>query len=54
MTTYTGAATNNPPVFSKNVMYPSDPLTAPPLINQGSAETTLDLGGSPLAVPRGE
>lgn len=47
VTTYTGAATSNPPIFSKNVVYPSTPLTAPPVVDQGAAGDNLNLG--PLA-----
>lgn len=43
VTTYTGKATVNPPVFSKNVMYPDDALVAPPLVPQAGGDT-LDLG----------
>jgi hypothetical protein len=43
VTTYTGAATNNPPVFSKNVMYPDTALVAAPQVPQAGGDT-LDLG----------
>jgi hypothetical protein len=43
VTTYTGKATNNPPAFSKNVMYPATPVLAPPLVPQAGGDT-LDLG----------
>ena len=46
LTTYTGAATTNPPNFSKSVTYPSTPLTTPPVVDQGAGDD-LDLG--PLA-----
>jgi hypothetical protein len=44
VTTYTGAATTSPPNFSKNVVYPSTPLTAPPVVDQGAVGDDLDLG----------
>lgn len=47
LTTYTGAATSNPPLFSKNVVYPATPLTAAPVVDQGATGDNLDLG--PLA-----
>ncbi|HUW16510.1 MAG TPA: hypothetical protein VMW94_05495 [Actinomycetes bacterium] len=43
VTTYTGKATTDPPVFSKNVMYPDDALVAPPAVPQTGGDT-LDLG----------
>jgi hypothetical protein len=43
VTTYSGTATANPPAFSKNVMYPADPLVAPPTVPQAGGDT-LDLG----------
>ena len=43
VTTYAGSATSTPPKFSKNVMYPTSPLTAPPLVNQSGGDN-LDLG----------
>lgn len=43
VTTYTGAATTSPPLFSKNVVYPSTALTAPPVVDQGAGDD-LDLG----------
>jgi hypothetical protein len=46
LTTYTGAAKSNPPVFSKNVVYPTGDLLPPPIVDQGSGDD-LDLG--PLA-----
>lgn len=44
LTTYTGAATTSKPIFSKNVVYPDTPLTAPVTVDQGVGEDTLDLG----------
>lgn len=44
VTTYTGPATKKAPSFSKNVVYPSKPLTAPPLVPQFGGDT-IDLGG---------
>jgi hypothetical protein len=46
VTTYTGAATTNPPAFSKNVTYPADALTPVPMVVQGGGDA-LDVG--PLA-----
>jgi hypothetical protein len=43
VTTYAGAVAHKKPLFSKNVMYPSNPLSAPPLVATGG--DTLDLGG---------
>ncbi len=42
--TYTGPASSTPPQFSKNVVFPSDPLVAPPVIVQTSGDD-LNLGG---------
>lgn len=42
--TYTGAATSSPPKFSKNVVFPTTPLVAPPLVTQTGGDD-LDLGG---------
>lgn len=44
VTTYTGAAKNTPPSFSKNVVFPSTMLTPPTLVSQTGGDT-LDLGG---------
>jgi hypothetical protein len=45
VTTYTGAALNTAPSFSKNVVYPTKgALTAPPNVAQTGGDT-LDLGG---------
>lgn len=47
-TTYTGKAKSSPPVFSKNVVYPTagkGNLTTPPTVVQGGAGSDLDLGG---------
>ncbi|MEO8330536.1 MAG: hypothetical protein ABI586_11060, partial [Candidatus Nanopelagicales bacterium] len=46
VTTYTGPATATSPSFSKSVMYPAQPLAAPPVVDQGLGDD-LDLG--PLA-----
>ena len=43
VTTYTGAATNKAPVFSKTVVYPNSPLQTPNNINQAGGKS-LDLG----------
>ncbi len=47
ISTFTGAATSSAPNFSKIVVYPSTPLTAPPVVDQGAAGDNLNLG--PLA-----
>lgn len=45
VTTYTGAAnTSTPPQFSQSLLFPEDPLVAPPTIAQPGGDT-LDLGG---------
>ncbi|MCZ3388952.1 MAG: hypothetical protein LH645_07460 [Actinomycetia bacterium] len=44
VTTYTGAATTTAPNFSKNVVFPSSPITAPPIVDQGAVGDDLDLG----------
>jgi hypothetical protein len=44
VTTYTGAAKSNAPGFSKNVVYPSTSMAAPPNVVQ-TGGATLDLGG---------
>ncbi|HEX5016322.1 MAG TPA: hypothetical protein VFX15_01910 [Actinomycetes bacterium] len=43
VTIYTGAAKGKEPIFSKNVVFPSSPLVAPPLVNQTGGDD-LDLG----------
>ncbi len=45
VTTYAGPATTSPPKFSKNVTFPSKSLVAPPLVEQGTGEDDLNLGG---------
>jgi hypothetical protein len=42
--TYTGAAKDNPPTFSKNVVYPASAMAAPPVVAQTGGDG-LDLGG---------
>ncbi len=46
LTQYSGAATTSAPNYTKSVTYPSTPLTAPPVVDQGAGDD-LDLG--PLA-----
>jgi hypothetical protein len=44
VTTYTGAAKNKAPSFSKNVVFPANPLNPPTQVTQTGGDT-LDLGG---------
>lgn len=44
VTTYTGAVTTTKPLFSKNVVFPESPITAPPIVDQGAVGDDLDLG----------